>query len=484
MTSAVNHSVLQPNNSTDLPLKKPDGDPFVRYTTTDGEGLTQTPLRPIEDVPPNGAIFESLGVYFATDSQLEGQSSKNIQHECRQDGRAFYRVVAESDALEDGEKAPTVLKWLIEFAEEYLGLGEDEYGLYFSGNRSIHLETSRWTDAEGWQGVRELARAFNDETEGELDTAIYSTLPQWRRIGVTHEKTGLSKVAIDPEDDRSAIVSKAISADREGVLGEHTSYVAGVASRESLVSEIEDRGFRPLINPSSTDDRIDPTSPVSPYALTEDGRRSLIVFRPFVNPCERTDGNQHVFGRVLEAIGADRNYRRSDSCCDVLLSDRDAAKWSIEPGTRVAIIGGQSRSSRLIELTQDEAMTVSEAIQDEGIDAGFRRLKALDHDVGTAARRDENYRPDDPSDRSEAALLQSSIEAGDRDPSYPDVFGVSCRLLRLRGWRETVEWIEGIYGDEFDAGRTHSHLTGILEAYPETYDVDPPEAPIDPSAGS
>jgi hypothetical protein len=193
-----------------------------------------------------------------------------------------------------------------------------------------------------------------------------------------------------------------------------------------------------------------------------------------------------VFGKLLAAIGADGQYSRANSFCDVKLSAKDVSKWDVEPGTRVAILGGRSRSSKLIELDEDEAITVSKAMQDNGIEDGRRQLAGLGYDIGESNRIepiDPKYNPTDPTDRSEAALVQSSIESGDRDPGYEDIFRVSCRLLRLRGWRETVEWIEGIYGDEFDAARTHSHLTTIVEAYPETYDVEAPDAPIDPSAG-
>ena len=485
MTSA-NNSVPQVNNSFGSRSKQPDGDPFVRYTIDD-DGLTQTPLRPIDDPVPDGAVFESLGIYFATESQREwlekGGQSRNIQHQCRTDGRAYYRVVAESDALEGGIEATKVSQWLATFADDYLGIDADEYDLYFSGNRSVHLETDRFVDADGWRSVKQLVRAFNRETDGDLDTAIYSTLPQWRRIGVEHRKTGLPKIPIDIGDDRSAIVSKAIDEKSTSMIPP-SNYTAGFVDRRSVSAQIDDRVLRPLIKESSTDDRTDPDKPFSPYANAGDGRRSLIAFRPFVNPSKRTDGRQYVFGKVIAAIGADGDYRRCNSFCDVLLSNRDAEKWSVEPGDRMAIIGGRSRSSRLIELDQDEAMTVSEAMQDEGIDAGFRRLSGLGYDVGTAERRSENYRPDDPNDRTEAAMIQQAIESGDREPDYDGIFRVSCRLLRLRGWRETVEWIENVYGSDFDPQRTHAHLTAILEAWPESFDTDEPDEPIDPSLAS
>lgn len=485
MTS-VNNSVAQVNKSGGFLSKQPDGEPFVRYTIDGDNGLTQTPLRPIDDPVPDGAIFESLGIYFVTESQRErlekGRPSRNVQHQCRTDGRAYYRVVAESDALEDGKEATKVSQWLTEFADDYLGI--DGFDLYFSGNRSIHLETDRFVDADGWQQLKELVRAFNRETDGDLDTAIYSSLPQWRRVGVEHQKTGLRKIPIDADDDRTAIVSKAIESEKSTSMIAPSNYTAGFVDRRSVSAQIDDRVLRPLIKESSTDDRTDPDKPFSPYANAGSGRRSLILFRPFVNPSKRTDGRQYVFGKVIEAIGADGDYRRCNSFCDVLLSDRDAEKWSVDPGGRMAIIGGRSRSSRLIELDQDEATTVSEAMQQNGIDAGFRRLSGLGYDVGTAERRPENYRPDDPNDRTKAAMIQQAIEAGDREPDYDDTFRVSCRLLRLRGWRATVEWIENVYGSDFDSQRTHAHLSAILEAWPESFDTDEPDEPIDPSLAS
>jgi hypothetical protein len=145
--------------------------------------------------------------------------------------------VAESDALEDGIEATEVSQWLVTFADDYLGI--DEYDLYFSGNRSIHLETDRWTDADGWQSLKELVRAFNRETDGDLDTAIYSSLPQWRRIGVKHRKTGLRKVPIDADDTRSELVSKANRGHEEHNTRVTPRLYRKRSLRESLSGEIE-----------------------------------------------------------------------------------------------------------------------------------------------------------------------------------------------------------------------------------------------------
>lgn len=486
MTS-INNSVAQVNNSTDLSPKQPDCEPFVRYTVTDDEGLIQTPLQPIDEPAPDGAIYESLGVYFVSDSQREwlskGRPSKNVQHQCRTDGQAYYRVVAESDALQDGKEATEVSRWLATFADDYLGI--DEYDLYFSGNRSIHLETDRFVDADGWQSLKELVRAFNRETSGDLDTAIYSTLPQWRRVGVEHRKTGLRKVPIDADDTRSELVSKAISADTDTLVGEPKDNDVTIVDTDSLSTEIGDRLLRPHINPPSvdeTDDRTDPEKPVSPYALTGEGQRSLILFRPFVDPCERTDGDQYAFGKVIEAIGADGNFTRSDSFCDVLLSAKDVRKWSVEPGEYVAIIGGRSFDSKLIDVDEDDLSIARQLMIEDGKREAIDELDRLGYDVGESRRVDSQYSPENPNNRTEAASIKRAIEAGDREPNYDAVFRVSCRLLRLRGWRETVEWIEDVYGDRFDSQRTHAHLSAIVEAYPDSFDVDQPDEPIDPVA--
>ena len=489
MTS-VNNSVAQVNKSGDFLSKQPDGEPFVRYTVKD-DGLTQTPLRPIDDPVPDGAVFESLGIYFVTDSQREwlekGRPSRNVQHQCRQDGRVFYRVVAESDALEDGKEATDVSQWLTEFADDYLGIDADEYDLYFSGNRSIHLETDRFVDADGWRSVKELIRAFNRETSGALDTAIYSTLPQWRRIGVEHRKTGLRKIPIDAADDRTAIVSKANRRHEDTTVSSPSYYGVTIDDRRPVSTQIDERLLRPHINPPSTegtDDRTEPEKPVSPYALTGDGQRSLILFRPFVDPSERTDGDLYSFGKVIEAIGADGDYTRSDSFCDVLLSSKDVSKWSIEPGDYVAIIGGRSFDSKLLPIDADDVSIISAIMADDGKTEAIDELRRLGYDVGESRRVDSQYSSSDPNDRTEAASIKRAIDAGRREPDYDGIFRVSCRLLRLRGWRETVEWIGEVYGSEFNAARTHAHLSSILEAYPESFDVNEPDEPIDPSLAS
>ena len=483
----VNNSVAQVNKSVDLRSKQPDGEPFVRYTTTDGDGLTQTALQPIDDPVPDGAVFESLGIYFATESQQDwlekGGQSRNIQHQCRTDGRAYYRVVAESDALEDGKEATKVSQWLTEFADDYLGI--DDFDLFFSGNRSIHLETDRFVDADGWRSMKELVRAFNRETDGDLDTAIYSTLPQWRRIGVKHQKTGLRKIPIDAADDRTAIVSKANRRHEDTTVSSPSYYGVTIDDRRPVSTQIDDRLLRPHINPPSTegtDDRTEPEKPVSPYALTGDGQRSLILFRPFVDPSERTDGDQYAFGKVIEAIGADGDYSRSNSFCDVLLSSKDVRKWSVEPGDYVAIIGGRSFDSKLLPIDTDDVSIISEIMADDGKGEAIDELGRLGYDVGESRRVESQYSAENPNDRTEAASIKRAIDAGRREPDYDGIFRVSCRLLRLRSWRETVEWIGEVYGSEFNAARTHAHLSAILEAWPESFDVDQPDEPIDPSA--
>jgi hypothetical protein len=212
----------------------------------------------------------------------------------------------------------------------------------------------------------------------------------------------------------------------------------------------------------------------------------LILFRPFVDPCERTDGDQYAFGKVIEAIGADGEYTRSNSFCDLKLSAKDVSKWSIDPGEYVAVLGGRSRSSRLVPIDEDDLAIVTDIIDDDGRREAIDALGRLGYDVGESNRIEptDRDRPDDPNARTEAAMIQAAIEAGDREPDYDGIFRVSCRLLRLRGWRETVEWIEGVYGDRFDHARTHAHLSAIVEAWPESFDVDEPDEPIDPSVAS
>jgi hypothetical protein len=214
--------------------------------------------------------------------------------------------------------------------------------------------------------------------------------------------------------------------------------------------------------------------------LTGDGQRSLILFRPFVGPSERTDGDQYVFGRVVEAIGADGDYSRSNSFCDVLLSAKDVRKWSIDPGDYVAIIGGRSFDSKLLPIDADDISIISEIMADDGRGEAIDELDRLGYDVGESRRVESQYSAENPNDRTEAASIKRAIEAGRREPDYDGIFRVSCRLLRLRSWRETVEWIAEVYGSDFDSRRTHARLSAIVQQWPESFDVNEPDEPIDP----
>ena len=439
-------------------------EPYVRFATTEN-GFTQERIVPLGTEAPENCLWESPAVYWLNQAEMErlskGTSSKNVQHSAIKDGRATYRVVAESDRVGEDD-VEDVIQWLQDFATDYLGI--DNYQLYYSVNRSIHLETDAWVTHEGWQNVKSLTEAFSNETDGQLDSSIYKDLPQFRRSGVEHTKTDMCKVKIAPTDSIEDCFNKATS---------HTNtpnphYTARVVDTESLLSEIEGQLITPYIkeNPTSEPTALINGSgtPFSPYAGTGNGRRSLAIVSNGGQIVEH-EGSQYVFAHIKEAK-TPNGYTRYNSADWVKLSGHDARKWDSDYDgiDYVAIIGNRSRNSRIIPIDFDEAELLHDELRENGIDEAIELLGRWGHDTGSTGHVEGNYSREGMGMSREVRETKRKLESGERPINYPDMRAVCCSLLRTQGFDEADAWVQRVvFGSQYDPQATHDKLTALTE---------------------
>ena len=171
----------------------------------------------------------------------------------------------------------------------------------------------------------------------------------------------------------------------------------------------------------------------------------------------------------------------------VRLSKKDQEKWDFEKGDTILMIGGQSRSSRMIEIPSAiERDSIRGFLLhdskwcDQGVDG---RKQLLEHYEGLVGSSGKNgpYRSDtdtssdsedtDPSP-SRAQRLQKKAEEGDveDDLSHQDRLHVANRLLANRGKEGGREWFREQYGPDFDPEITEKFLGSILAKYPDLRD--------------
>lgn len=487
----------------------PEGDltAYVRYAEdTDSGDLEQKGLHPVRAPVPPWFQYASPAIYYLTEEEQrrlnEVPSPKQIQSACEADDRVLYNVLAESDEFDfrKGRKAQTVIGWLTTFAEDYLGLESDDYEFYFSGNRSIHLHTNEFVPGdEGLKWLKERAETFNEKEDGELDTSIYARKRQFRLPGVGHYRTELPKVPIT-EDATREDITRALGegAEKDLPFEVDESYyytssllccrdsqdVTGEGPLSVLTGYIKASGGETSdITHDDTDDITHNTpsepieSPVSPYAKTGDGERSVILLKQTGEVVEE-NGSYYVEAYVREARGGDGSFRRYNHEGHVLLSERDARKWNFESGDVVVILGGQSRNSKLLDLTGDDSVAevVESALYEDGKDAAIEALELFEYDTGAAGynglkRQSESTGP------TEAARAKRKIERGRTSLTYDNVLRVACRLLRMEGWDSAWNWLKREFGEEFDPEQTHEYLSKPVESYEDYNHVDVPEPP-------
>lgn len=495
---------------------------YIRYLLNDDGDLRQGDLTLAGRPVPEDAVAVSTGVYFLTPDQENRRHWKtpgarfghdipsDIQNECNANGRVAYAIVAESDALENGAKVPTIIDWLSTFTEDWLDI--DEYTFYYSGNRSIHLHTQKFVSTDGIDDLRRMALEFNDVHGADLDTSIYQGNPQFRLIGAEHRKTGLHKTPIPtdadlddsiraahnpPEQKRWPYELPPPSQHDEDQLASlnrllppspsppESHYRPGIADIAPLPAEIGTQVLRGLYKGcspgSGSPERSEYARPFSPYKKTGNGTgRSVIVM-------EQVDGLRqdcvsrdiHVPARIEYAVGGgDGIFTRENSESLVTLSPPDFRKWDFEVGDTVIVIGGNSGKSRLFGVEEITARLVATALKSTGRDKALEVLANRGYEVGSSGYNASQYHETtETTGGTEAANIKHGIEDETRERSYANILRVACRLLRIDGWDSAYDWCRDILGADFDPVETHNKLETIVEAYDDYAHVTVPEAP-------
>lgn len=523
----------------------PNTRPFVRYgfpECTDNPRQAST-LKPINEPIPEQANTASP-VYLLTEQQyirhqeldnpygVAGATSiaTELQRECEQAGRVLYPVYGESDALENGVALPQIVEWLTDFVNSELGVPPEDCTWYFSGNRSIHAHVPRIVRSKGTlQRLKDMATRFCEDTGAELDTGIYSRKRQFRLPGVTHEGTGLSKIEIDPGWSHAQIIRAGNSS-----VEPPTSYVEALElTYRPVLEETPEATGRPpggsvflskvdmeaatLTLPTSSErletplieqENPPPQEPAreiwdaynrkefSPYANASGEDRSVAIVKVFGGAFAREsvrDGTTLVPAWVIGAVGCDGEFTLFRRHAPLQLSKSDYEKWDYGEGDFVAIIGGQSRNSRIFELKASDATAATSVLSPEegGRQAALSYLETEGYDVGASGggggsrsqpvastqTDSERVLPVDVPTTEASELQRRAEQKGIQTIQHTEIARVGSRLLSKYGWDPTWEWFREQYGADFDPVVTWRQLESLVAAYPDLEHVVVPPRP-------
>ncbi|WP_218962296.1 hypothetical protein [Halorubrum persicum] len=525
----------------------------VQYGFPEEKGPKREPkLRTIFDPIPEGANTASP-IYkvpreqyerqdeFETGYEIKGGSSiaKEIQDECEEDDRVLCPVHIESDAYH--EVGPdTLITWFQEFVDDYLEVPFNTCTLYFSGNRSIHVHVPRFVSGEAdRERLKELAEAFCEDADADLDLGLYSRKRLFRLPGVEHSNSGIPKVEIEPTWDRTRIFREANGTNPNtpatyadvlwDMFGQESLTVGTVGpevnqpqnlfqvldpektllefAHDELENEIETPLIEQVAYPEDSADvpewSMYNTQEFSPYALASGNPRSVAAVRVKGGPFARRDkrgGATMVPAYFYGAVGGDGEFTKQDVHAPLQLSKKDYRKWDYEVGEKIVIIGGKSGSSRIFSVSSWEATVVGHALLSEegGRDTALDCLSEEGYDVGSSgsgmsssqetttsrtATSDEESRtiwPARENPQTEAEALQRKAEQEGIDTlSHKERMRVACRHLQY-GWKPTWDWFNEQFGSDFKPDVTSKFLRGIVEEpkFNEYEDVDVPDNPI------
>ena len=237
--------------------------------------------------------------------------------------------------------------------------------------------------------------------------------------------------------------------------------------------------------------------PYSPYSYTDE-RRSVSLFtvkgEVFVRENEEGEERAYVPAQIHAAVNGplEDGIAKFETWANqrnrpVRLSKKDYEKWDFEKGDTILMIGGQSRSSRMIEIPSSiERDSIrgflldDSKLRNQGVDG---RKQLLEHYEGLVGSSGKNgpYRSDsdanadsedEDSSPSRAQQLQKRAEEGDveDDLSHQDRLHVGNRLLANRGREGAIDWFREQYGTDFDRSLTVSFIDSILAKYPDLRD--------------
>jgi len=541
-TSTKTHSSAY--SATKIPSEW-DAVPCVQYGFPEDKGPIRAPkLKTIFEPVPEDANTASP-VYLLTPDEYERQSEfesgyevsgttsigKELQDTCEDDDRVLYPIHIESDEyLKAGPE--TLIEWFREFTEEWLGVPFDKCTFYFSGNRSIHVHVPRFVQRETQrERLKKQAETFCEETGAELDVGLYYAKRLFRLPGVTHSSSTLPKVTIEPEWEHDRIISEATSSSPElpesyaEVLrdvfvhrGEVTTPATQSPSMEphaeihpnldldAAVLELESdervvetpliEGGYPESNPSDVPKWAQyRTKEFSPYALGAGNPRSVAALRVKGGAFARKDkrnGDTMIPAYFYGAVGCNGEFTKEQQHAPLQLSKQDYQKWDATAGDILVIIGGQSRSSRILNVSSWQAEVVGTELTGEKAnrEAALAFLSDEGYDVGNSGSANSGSLTGRKSDRDKKSIWQArsnpqtdaerlQLQAerdGIKTLTHPERTQVACRHLK-QGWQPTWEWFEAQFGEDFKPDVTWTNLRNLVEYY-EYDQIEVPDKPV------
>jgi hypothetical protein len=495
-------------------LQIPDGlTAFVRYAETGDNGSPDQfhRLHPLREPVPADADFVSPA-YLLTDEQVGKHDellskddlfrvrdytsiATKVQTECEDDGRVWYPVFVESDADVLHAEMRAGLK---RFIREVLEVDPDDAKWFFTGGTSLHVHLPYYVaNEDGLDRLRRETKQYNESAKITVDASNFQKKSLVRLPGTEHRDTGIRKAAISPTSSDETL-QKRIAQLVRGVATkeeEGISHYAGTPEivRYSLSEELRLIKEIPTPTIEQQDRPVDTGNierwkrynrhPFCPYANAGNQRRSVMVAQVKGTPfCRKTtvEGKEmwrtYVPTYIYGAVSADGEYIIWCENVPVQLSKQDYDKWDYEHGDTVVLFGGQSTSSRLLELENHyqrervvDALTNDLKWLSEGINRRkevLNKLRDFGYDVGSAGkngpRRESNRSGQTTQSPNQYELEQRAERDGVDTLSHQERVHLANRLLRTRGWDGADEWFQEQFGEQYDREVTHRQLRSVL----------------------
>jgi len=480
-----------------------DYEPFIRYANFEQEQGTE--LVSVDEPIPDNVSYASP-IYYLTPGEVERQKqlenpyavsksciAKEIQDNVETERREYYPIYVESDAE---VSLHTQIAWIKEFIQDSLNVSPEDCTYYFSGGRSIHAHVPRLARQNELKKLKDVAKEFKHD----LDPKIYERKRQFRLPGVEHDSTGLPKVEIEPEWGHDRIVREAVTSDVSppDTYQEVLTNTFGpnvLKSPESYLWGSESESIEPGLNKwesfSYTGGAIHRkwkahySHPVSPYANSGAGDRSLLVAKAIDGPfSEKRESHYQgdndsvpdkqiqtfVPCQILTFWGCDRQYQiDSREHRPVQLSKTDYQKLherNIGEGDLFVLIGGQSRKSRVYKPRTFESKSIAGA---DNFKEALETLEVFDYDTGQSNTIESNYEYEYSSGekkQTRAGRLQEQAENNSIESlSHGDIVLVVNRLLKIKGINGTRQWFREQYGDDYDESLTNEQIKSVCKKY-------------------
>ena len=479
-----------------------DFEVFVRYANKNSEQKPK--LEPIyESIPQDGQFASPIYYINKSFSKLQDElpnpyavSKKNVaktlQDKAEKEGTVFYPIYVESDANVGLE---TQIEWVKEFCMNHLNTIPEACNWFYSGNRSIHVHVPKLATEHNIDVLRELSQGF----EHDIDSQIYSRKRQFRLPGVEHNETGLAKVEIQPDWSHDEIIRESATADTEPP----ESFKDVLTDTFSL--DVLENPQRYLWQPERDSETIQAglndwekyetcrgrlhekwkahySHPVSPYAHAGNGNRSLVIakvqdggFSEKRETHQEGREEERIFNfipsKVFKFWGCDRQFTVDDEYRPVKFSKTDYGKFAqmnIQEQEFYALIGTRSRNSRIFSIPRWLALGVAEK---SSFNEALELLEQFGYDTGSSGKVESSYHNksngyQNPTENTPAYDLQQQAEKQGIDTlTHLELRTVANRLLQQYGIKDTRQWFQDQYGDDFDREVTDKQIKHLCDSF-------------------